>query len=317
MAGPKRWMASCLMGLAATAAAQIYPSKPLRIITAGVGGGNDLVSRLIAQGISGPLGQQVIVDNRGGGLSAAEAGARAAPDGHTLLVMSGSLWIAQLVRARVSYDALRDFIPITLADRAPNILLIHPSLPVKSVKDLIALAKSRPGALNYSSAGTASSSHLSGELFKAMAGIDIVNIQYKSHAQEMIELMAGRMQLAFSNPLVARPNMKSGKLRALAVTSPQPSTLVPGLPTIASSGLPGYESESFHAVFLPARTPDTIVRRLNLEIVNTLRSNETKEILLGSGVEPVGSTPEELSAIVKAEIARWGKVIRDAGLRES
>jgi tripartite-type tricarboxylate transporter receptor subunit TctC len=281
-----------------------------------VGGGNDLVSRLIAQGISGPLGQQVIVENRSGGLVAGEAAARAAPDGYTLLVMSGSLWVGPLVRRKVPYDVQRDFIPITLADRAPNILVVHPSLPVKSVRELIAFAKARPGALNFSSAGTAASSHLSGELFKAMSGISVVNIQYKAHSQEMIDLIAGRIHMAFSNPQTSQAYIKAGKLRALAVTSPQPSALVPGLPTIAASGLPGYESESFHAAFAPAKTPDAIVRRLNQEIVNALRAPETKELLLSSGVESVGSSPEELVALLKADIARWGKVIREAGIRE-
>ena len=312
-----RIAACCVLALAAGATcAQNYPVRPIRIITAGVGGGNDLVSRLIAQGISGPLGQQVIVENRSGGLVAGEAAARAAPDGYTLLVMSGSLWVGQLVRRRVPYDVLRDFIPITLADRAPNILVVHPSLPVKSVRELIAFAKARPGALNFSSAGTAASSHLSGEFFKAMAGISVVNIQYKSHSQEMIDLIAGRMHLTFSNPQTSQAYIKAGKLRALAVTSPQPSALVPGLPTIASSGLPGYESESFHAVFVPAKTPDAIVRRLNQEIVRTLRAPETRELLLSSGVEAVGGSQEELLALLKADIARWDKVIKDAGIRE-
>lgn len=314
--GP-RLVSMCMMALVAGGTcAQTYPLRPVRIVTAGVGGGNDFVSRLIARGISGPLGQQVIVENRGGGLIAGEAAARAVPDGHTILVMSGSLWVGQLVRRKVPYDVLNDFIPITLADRAPNILVVHPSLPVKTVPELIAFAKRRPGELNFSSAGTAASSQLSGELFKSMAGINIVNIQYKSHAQEMIELIAGRMHLAFSNPLVANPYVKTGKLRALGVTSAQPSALVPGLPTIASLGLPGYEAESFHAVFAPARTPDAIVSRLNREIVSTLRLPATQALLFGSGVESVGSTPQELSALVKAEIARWGKVIRAAGIRE-
>ena len=316
-AASSSWPAALLAAVVAGAVcAQTYPTRPVRIVTAGVGGGNDLVSRLIAQGISGPLGQQVIVENRGGGLLSGDTVARALPDGHTVLVASGSLWIGPLVRRKMPYDVMRDFIPITLADRAPNILVVHPSLPVKTVRELIVFAKSRPGELNFSSAGTAASSHLSGELFKAMAGIDIVNIQFKSHSQETIELLAGRMHLAFSNPQVAGLHIKSGKLRALAVTSPQPSALVPGLPTVASSGLPGYESESFHAVFAPARTPEAIVNRLHREIVYVLKSAETRDLLLGAGVEAVGGSREALLALLKAEIARWGKVIRDAGIRE-
>jgi tripartite-type tricarboxylate transporter receptor subunit TctC len=256
------------------------------------------------------------VENRGGGFAAGEVAARAAPDGHTLLVMSGGLWIGQLVRRKLPYDVQRDFTPITLADRAPNILVVHPSLPVKSVKELIAVARARPGALNYSSAGTASSSHLSGELFKSMAGVNMVNIQYKNSSQEMIDLMAGQVDLAFQTAGPVQPYIKNGKLRALAVTSAQPSDLAPGLPTIASAGLPGYESESVHAVFVPSRTPEPVVRRLNQEIVKFLRSPEARSHLLGAGVEPVGGTPEDLAALIRTDIAKWGKIIREAGIRE-
>jgi tripartite-type tricarboxylate transporter receptor subunit TctC len=293
--------------------AQTYPTKPVRIVTAGVGGGNDWVSRVIAQGISGPLGQQVIVDNRGGGVIPGEVVSRAQPDGHTLLVMSGSLWVGQLLR-KVPYDAVRDFAPITLADRAPNILVIHPSLPPRSVRELIALAKAKPGMLNYSSAGTASSSHLSGELFKALAGVNMVNIQYKNNSQETVDLLTGNVQLAFGTASLVIPSVHRGKLRALAVTSAQPSALAPGLPTIAASGLPGYEAESLHAVFAPAKTPDAIVRRLNVEIVNLLRMPEIKALFLGARVEAVGSSSEELGAIIRSEITKWSKVITQAGI---
>ena len=298
------------------ALAQNWPSRPIRIVTAGVGGGNDLVSRMIAQGISGPLGQQVVVENRGGGIIPGEVVARSAPDGYTALVMSGSLWVGQLVRARVPYDVQRDFVPITLADRAPNVVVVHPSVPVKSIRELVAFTKAHPGALNYSSAGTASSSHLSGELFKALAGVNIVNIQYKNNSQETIDLLAGHMHMAFTTASVVVPYMKNGKLRPLAVTSAQPSPLMPGLPTVAAGGLPGYESESLHAVFVPAKTPEPIVRRLHQEIVKVLKSQEMRDQLFATGVESVGSSQEELAALVKSEIARWGKVIREAGIRD-
>ena len=293
--------------------AQSYPTKPVRIVTAGLGGGNDWVSRFIAQGVSPALGQQVIVDNRGGGVIPGEIVARAPADGHTLLVMSSSLWIGQLLR-KVPYDAVRDFAPITLADRAPNVLVVHPSLPVRSVRELIALARSRPGMLNYSSAGTASSSHLSGELFKALAGVNIVNIQYKNNSQETVDLLAGNIQLAFGTASVVVPYVRAGKLRALAVTSAQPSPLAPDLPTIAASGLASYEAESLHAVFAPAKTPDQIVRRLNAEIVKLLSLPETKTLVLGAGVEAVGSSPESLAAMIQSEITRWSTVIRQAGI---
>jgi tripartite-type tricarboxylate transporter receptor subunit TctC len=313
----RRVVACAILACAAAGTgAQPYPSKVVRIVTAGVGGGNDLVSRLIAAGISGPLGQQVIVENRGGGFAAGEAVYRSPPNGYTLLVMSGGLWVGPLIRRNVPYDVQRDFIPITLADRAPNILVVHPSLPVKSVRELIAFAKARPAAINYSSAGTASSSHLSGELFKALAGVDMVNIQYKNNSQENIDLMAGYVQAAFGTASAVMPHIRDGKLRGLAVTSAQPSPLAPGLPTIAASGVAGYESESFHAAFAPAKTPEPIVRRLNAEIVKVLRGPEGRERLLSYGVEAVGSTPDELAALVKAEIARWSKIIQQAGLRE-
>jgi tripartite-type tricarboxylate transporter receptor subunit TctC len=308
-------LALALAGAAAVAGAQAYPTKVIRIVTAGVGGGNDLVSRLIAAGIAGPLGQPVIVENRGGGFAAGEAAYRAAPDGYTLLVMSGGLWIGPLVRRNVPYTVLRDFIPITLADRAPNILVVHPSLPVKTVRELIAFAKAHPGMLNYSSAGTASSSQLSGELFKAMAGVDMVNIQYKNNSQEIVDLLSGNMHLAFGTASAVMPHIRDRKLRALAVTGAQPSPLAPGLATIAASGLPGYESESYHAVFAPARTPAAIVTRLNHEIVKLLKSAEVKERLFQSGVESVGGSQEELRALIQAEVARWSKVIREAGIK--
>jgi tripartite-type tricarboxylate transporter receptor subunit TctC len=293
--------------------AQTYPAKYIRIVTAGVGGGNDWVSRLIAQGISVPLGQQAVVENRGGGVIPGEVVARAAPDGYTLLVMSGSLWVGQLIR-KTPYDVLHDFVPITLADRAPNIVVVHPSVPAKSIRELIALAKAKPGMLNYSSAGTASSSHLSGALFNALTGVTMVNIQYKNNSQETVDLLAGNVQLAFATASVVMPQIKAGKLRALAVTSAQPSLLAPDLPTVASAGVPGYESESLHAVFAPAGTPEAIVRRLNGEIVKLLKSPGMREQFVAAGVEAVGNSPDELAALVRAEIARWSTVIRQAGI---
>ena len=295
------------------AQSQAYPTKYIRIVTAGVGGGNDWLARLIAQGITGPLGQPVIVENRGGGVIPGEVVSRAPADGYTLLAMSGGLWVGQLLR-KTPYDVLRDFVPITLADRAPNIVVVHPSVPVKSVKELIALAKAKPGMLNYSSAGTASSSHLSGELFKALAGVQMVNIQYKNNSQETVDLLAGNVQLAFATASVVIPQVRAGKLRALAVTSAQPSVLAPDLPTVASAGLPGYESESLHAVFAPAGTADAIVKRLNDEIVKLLKAPAVREQFVATGVEAVGSSPEELAALVRAEMVRWSAVIKQAGI---
>jgi tripartite-type tricarboxylate transporter receptor subunit TctC len=311
------WRGACGIAIAAMlpacVAAQGYPVKPIRIITAGVGGGNDWVSRVIAQGISPALGQQVVVENRGGGPIPGEIVSRAAPDGYTVLVMSGNLWVGPLLR-KVTYDVVRDFAPITLADRAPNIVVVHPSLPVRSIRQLIELARAHPGMLNYSSAGTGSSSHLSGELFKALAHVDIVNIQYKNNSQELVDLVSGNIQVAFTTAAPVMPHVRAGKLRALAVTSLKPSPLVPGLPSVADEGLPGYQAESLHAVFVPAKTPEAIVRRLHAEIVKVLHAPQTRELFLRAGVEPVGDAPDELGATVRSEIVRWGEVIRKAGI---
>ena len=296
------------------ASAQNYPVKPVRIITSGVGGGNDAISRIIAAGISGPLGQPVIVENRGG-LITGEMLAKSPPDGYTLMLQGASVWLAPFLYRSVSFDPIRDFAPITLADKSPNTIVVHPSLPVKSVKELIVLAKSKPGALNYSSGNTGSPNQLAGELFKSMAGVNIVRIPYKSGAQETTDLIAGQVHMAFSPAGSVMVHVKAGKLRALGVASSQPSALAPGIPTVASSGLPGYEMGSIHAVFAPAGTPAAIINRLNQEMVRYLRLPDVKEKLLANSVESVGSTPEELGATIKSEMARLGKLIKDVGIR--
>ncbi len=302
-------------GQSATAGAgQAYPIKPIRIATAGVGGGNDVIARLIAQGISGPIGQQVIVDNRPTRLLP-DLVAKAAPDGYTLMVYSGGLWLLPFM-ADVSYDPVKDFAPVTFAARSPLVVVVHPTLPVRSIKDLIALAKARPGELNFSTGGSGSSSHLAPELFKQMTGVNMVRIPYKSGAVEIADLIGGQLQLTFGGGGTVAPYVKSGRLAAIAVTSPQPSALFPGLPTVASSGLPGYESVQIFGLFTQAKTPDAVIRQLNQEIVKYLSTAETKERILSAGLEAVGSSPEEFAAVIRAEMARMGKVIRDAGIRD-
>ncbi len=302
---------------AGTLSAQSFPLKPVRIVTAEPGGGNDLAARLIAPGMSSSLGQQVIVDNRGGasGTIAAELVAKSAPDGYTLLLYSSAIWILPSMRT-VPYDPVRDFSTITLAATAANILVVHPSLPVKSVKDVIALAKSRPGELNYSSGGTGSSGHLSGALLNSMAGIDIVRVIYKGTGPALTALIGGEVQVAFPAAGAVASHVKSGKLRALAVTSTKPSALAPGVPTIAASGLPGFESVSTYGIFAAAKTPAAVIARLNQEVVRVLAVADVKEQFLKAGMETVGSTPEEFSAAMKSEMSRMGKVIKDAGIRE-
>ena len=305
-----------ILGLDAQAVSgQNYPNKPVRIVTGGVGSGSDFVSRLIAQGLSGSLGQQVIVDNRPSGVIPGDTVAKAPPDGYTLLVSGSVLWIGPLLRDTNPYDPVKDFTAVTLAASSPNILVVHPSLPVKTVRELIALAKAKPGALNYSSAGTGASTHLAAELFKAMASVDIVRVPYKSSAAEMADLIGGHVQLTFGSTGAVTPHIRSGRLRAVAVTSPRPSVLASDLPTVAASGLPGYESVNIVGMFAPAGTPQAIINRLNQETVRVLNQADVKKKVLNSGVETVGSLPEECAAAMKSEMVRLGKVIKDAGIR--
>jgi len=297
---------------------QPYPAKPLRIITAEAGGGNDFAARTIGQFIASQLGQPWVVDNRGGagGAIAAEIAARAPADGYTLLVYASNAWLIPLLRKNVPYDVIRDFAPITWAARSPNTVVVHPSLPVKSVQDLIALARAKPGQLSYGSGGTGSSTQLAVELFKSMAKVDILRIPYKGNAPALNDLVGGQVQLMFATAGSVSPHIRSGRLRAIAVTSAEPSILAPGLPTVASAGLPGYESISIYGVFAPARTPQSIISQLNQAIVAVLKMPEVRERFFNAGVETVGSTPEQYAATIRADIARMSKVIKDAGIQE-
>lgn len=299
---------------AGAVSAQTYPSKPIRIVTAQAGGGTDFVARLIAQGLTDSLKQPVIIDNRGGNVSiGAEIVAKAAPDGHTLLLNAATFWVAPLLQA-APYDPVRDFAPLTLATTAPNMLVVHPALPVKSVKELIALAKAKPGMLNYGGSTAGSSTHLAVELFKAMAGVDIVRVPYKGQGPMFAALMAGEVQLTITSGAALLPHVKSGRMRALAVTSARLSAMFPGLPTIAAT-VPGYESETVFAVFAPAATPAAIVNQLQQEIARVLNKPDVKEKFFAAGNEVVASPPQHLAAAMKVDMARMGKVIKDAGIR--
>lgn len=300
--------------VANVAFAQNYPNKPVRIVTTITGGSQDLTARFIAPGLAESLGQPVIVDNRGG-LTSMEMVAKAAPDGYTLLLASGSLWLLQYLRSSVPWDPVRDFAPITLAVTLPNIIAVHPALPVKSVRELIAWAKARPGELNYSSGQAGSSSHLAGELFKSVAGVNILHIPYKGGGPAMLALISGESQVSFPNAGSASAFSQSGKLRALAVASARPSALFPGLPSAADAGLPGYETGATLAIFAPARTPGTIIKRLNQEIVRILNRADVKQRLLDSGAEVVAGSPAELAATMKSDAAITGKLIKDVGIR--
>ena len=291
---------------------QEYPNKPVRIITSAAGGLNDILGRLIAQGISGPLGQPVIVENRPSGVIPGETVAKAPADGYTTLFTGGSLWTGPLLE-KTPYDPVKDFAAITLVSNAPSLLLVHPSVPVKSVKELIALAKAKPGALNNGSVGTGATSHLSAELFKSMAGVNIVRIPYSTNASLFADMVSGQVQLTFGLASLFMQYVKAGKLKALAVSSTNPSPLFPGLPTIAAA-VPGYETGTVQAMFAPANTPSTAINRLNQEIVRVLNRADVKQQLLSMGLEAIPSSPEKLATTMNAEIARMSKVIKDAGI---
>jgi tripartite-type tricarboxylate transporter receptor subunit TctC len=304
-----------MMALCAGAACgQNYPLKPVRIVTSVTGGSLDLTARLIAPKLAERLGQQVIVDNRGGVLSM-ELVAKAPADGYTLLIASGSLWISQFLRDNVAWDALRDYAPISLLATSPNIIVVHPSLPVRSIRELIALAKTRPGELNYSTGQAGASAHLAGELFKAMTGINIQRVAYKGQGPAMLALITGEAQLSFPNAASATPFIKAGRIKSLAVTTTQPSPLAPGLPTVAASGLPGYESRAIIGMFAPARTPPPIVDQLHQEIARAFNNADVKQRLFDSGSEAIAGSPAEMTAAMKSEMATTGKLIKDIGIR--
>lgn len=308
------WMCSVILMVPGAGAVygQGYPNKPIRMVTAAIGGGADLTARIVAQGLSASLGRQVIVDNRG--LTAIEIASSAPPDGYTLLAYGSPLWLAPLTQDKVTWDPLQDFAPITSATNTPNLLVAPSSLPVKSVQELVALAKARPGELNYAAGSPGSTSHLGAELFKAMAGANIVHVPYKGNGPALTALIGSQVQMMFANVALVTPHIRSGRLKGLGVTSLQPTELAPGVPTVASA-LPGYELVTNISVFAPARTPAPVIRFLNQEIVRLLNRPEVKEKALSMGVEAVGSTPEQLTAAMKAEVARFTKVVKDAGIR--
>ena len=293
--------------------AQGYPGKPIRILTALPGASGDFIARLLAQGIAGPLGQPVIVDNRGGFISI-ETVAKSPPDGYSLLVYASTLWIVPLVET-VTWDAIRDFAPVTLAAKTPSIVVVHPSLPVHTIRELIAFAKARPGELNFGSSPPGSSQHLAGELFIAMAGVKFVNITYKSSGSAQIGLLSGEVHVMFPAGGSTAPHVKSGRVRALAIASAQPSALFPGLPTVSGSGLPGYEYVTITGVFAPSATPAAIISRLHQEIVRAVNQPQAKERMFNEGLEVVGGSSDELAVSIKSEVAKFSKLIKDAGIR--
>ena len=293
---------------------QSFPGKPIRIITTQPGGPNDLAARVIAQGLTGSIGQQVIVDNRGGGLIATDAAAKSPADGYTLLFNGSIVWLLPFMRDNTPWDMNKNFAAVAEAVRAPSVLVVHPSLPVKSVKELVALAKARPGQLDYASAVAGSANHLTAELFKAMAGVQIMHVPYKGGDQALTALIGGESQMMFGLADAVMMHVSTGKLRALGVTSAEPSALFPGVPPISAT-VPGYESVSMFGLLAPAGTPPAIVSQLNREVVRVLTRPENKERFLKAGMEVVGGTPEQFASAIKSEMSALGKVIKDAGIR--
>ncbi|MGZ5261617.1 MAG: tripartite tricarboxylate transporter substrate binding protein [Burkholderiales bacterium] len=303
---------------AATEPATAYPTKPIRVIVPqSAGGSTDLAARMVTQRLSDALGQPIVVDNRpgAGSLNGTETVAKAAPDGYTLLAVAASFTINPSLHEKLPFDPVRDFSAITRLAALPHILVVHPSLAVKSVKELIALAKAKPGELNYASSGVATSTHLATELFKSMTGTDMVQVPFKGGAPGVVGLLSGQVQLYFATISTALPHVKSNKLRALAVTTAKRSIVAPEFPTIAEAGVPGYEHASWIGLLAPARTPIPVISKLHVESVKAIHIAEVKALLLRDGLEPVGDTPSEFSGVVKNEVSKWMKVVKAAGIK--
>jgi len=310
-----------LAALASTSAAfaQAYPSRPIRFIVPFAAGAGvlDIMARLVGQHLGQNVGQQVMIDNRpgAGGNVGAEVAAKAAPDGYTMLMGAVAVVVSPYLYATLPFDALSDLVPVTQVNSAPLMLIVHPSLPVNSVAELIAYAKARPGQLNYGSGGVGSTPFLATELFKSMAGIDVVHVPYRGGAPALADLVAGQLSFMIENVPGTLPFVKDGKLRALAITSRQRLALVPELPTMEEAGVKGYEMIGWNGIFVPRATPPEIVTRLSTELVKVLRSPEVREQMAKLGAVPVGTTPAEFAAFVTAESQRWGKIIKDLGIK--
>ncbi len=310
------WLATTASALlcAGAYAAQEYPQKPIRVVTSAPGGGNDLVSRLVAPGLTASLGKQVIVDNRPSGVIPGQIVANAAADGYTLLLAGTDMWLNPLTQ-KSPYDPLKSFATIAIAASAPNVLDVNPTLGVNTVKELIALAKTKPGTLNYGSSTVGGVSHLAAELFNAMAGVKIVHIPYKGTGPGLTALIGNEIQVMFPNVAASLPHIKSGRIKGLAVTTAKRSQLLPDFPTVTESGLPGYTFATMYGVFAPRGTPAAVIRRLHQEFAAALNQQQVKERLAAAGLEVVASSPEELATAVKAEMTSLGKIIKDNNIR--
>lgn len=300
------------------AAAQPYPSRPVRfIVPFAAGGSTDIIARAVGARLTEMLGQTVIVDNRPGGgtVIGTELVARAAPDGYTLLVVPAPFTINPSLLPKLPYDPVQDFTPITLINTTPLAVVVNPSVPARDVKGLIALAKAKPGMLNYGSSGSGGSNHLAGELFQAMAGVKMVHIPYKGNAPALTDLVGGHVDLVFNGLTSAYPLIKSGKIRALAVTSIKRSAVLPELPTLDESGLKGFEAVAWNGLAGPAKSPPEVVERISSAVRKLLAAPDIRERLKAEGSDPVGSTPADFARFLRNEIAKWSKVIKLAGVK--
>lgn len=300
------------------ALAQSYPSRAIRVIVPfAAGGTTDVVARAIAPKLTELMGQQIVVDNRPGGgtIIGTDALAKSVPDGHSIMLATPDFTTNPSLMSKLPYDAQKDFAPVTLIATYPLVLVAHPALPVRSIKELIALAKAKPGQINYASGGNGSTPHLSGELFRSLAGVNMIHVPYKGNGPAIIDLMAGQVQLLFTGMPPVDTFVKSGRLRALAVTGKKRLPSAPEIPTINESGVPGFEVITWFGFLAPAGTPKEIVKRLNGEIGRAIQAPEVRERLASLGAELGTSTPEEYEALLRAEISKWGKVIKDAGIK--
>lgn len=303
---------------ASSSLADVYPTRPIRLVVGySAGGATDQIARLMGQKLSEALGQPVVIENRpGAGASiASEVVAKAAPDGYTIFMSTIANTINTSLYPALPFDFARDFAPITLVATIPNVLVVNPGVPAKDLKEFIALAKSKPGEINFASSGSGSSIHLSGELFNLVAGVKLVHVPYKGSAPAMTDLLGGQVQSMFDNMPSALPHIKAGKLRALGLTSAVRSAAAPNIPTLAEAGLPGCEIISWFALSAPAKTPKEIIARLNLEATKALRLADVKEKLAAMGAEPAPGTPEALAALIKTETAKWAQVVKQSGAR--
>ena len=295
-----------------------YPTKPIRfVVPSSVGGGNDVLARLLSPRMSERLGKQFVVDNRAGagGIVGVDIVAKAPPDGYTILIVAGGYTLNPSLYAKLPYDTLRDFERVSLVACAPNLLVVHASVPVNSVRELIAFAKAKPKYLNYASSGVGTTSYLSAEIFKLMTGVEMVHVPYKGAGDSTAAAIAGQVHLIFSTPNALIPQAKVGRVRALGVTSARRLPVIPEVPTIAEAALPGYEVNNCYGILVPAKTPKTIIDRLNAEIVRILRLPETRAQLETMGFDVIGTTPEEFTEFAKKDLAKWAKTLKEAGIK--